>query len=284
MTFTEHLGELRVRLIRSGLSVFVAFFICYAFSDYLFAALQRPLTPLSNAGILSFIVPHAKPAENAPAEGAPAEGAPATGAPAAGAPADTAPKGPKWTVLNPLEPFLVKLKLAGYAALLLALPFVIYQLCAFIFPGLKPNERRLVQVLLFGCAFFAIAGVGVAYFGVFPLVLPYLMQWVPPGVEFQLRMNETVSQIILGLLGFAVAFQFPMVALVLVYLGLLSPQTLKRFRRLAIVVMAVAAAILTPPDPISMTMMLIPMVILYEVSIWLSYLVVRRKQKQAEKA
>lgn len=260
MTFTEHLSELRVRIIRSGIAVFVAFLVCYAFSDQLFRLLQRPLTPLSTVGILSIITPGAKPAE--------------------GASPEAPPTGPKWTVLNPLEPFMVKLKLSGYAALLAALPFIMYQLCAFVFPGLKPGERRVVQVLLFGCAFFALGGVCVAYFGVFPLVLPYLMQWVPPGVEFQLRMNETISQIILGLLGFAVAFQFPMVALVLVYLGLLTPQALKRFRRVAIVAMAVAAALLTPPDPISMTLMLVPMVILYEMSIWMSYLVVRHKRRQ----
>jgi sec-independent protein translocase protein TatC len=270
MTFTEHLAELRIRIIRAAISVSVAFVICYIFSNQIFTVIKRPLTPLRNAGIITEQTPGETPKEE---------------------PAQTAEKpgqgpnqqDPKWTVLNPLEPFLVKLKLSMYAALLLASPFVIYQLCAFIFPGLTPGERKLVRILLFGCAGFAVFGVLVAYFMVFPFVLNYLMAYVPAGVEFQLRMSETIGQILLGLVGFAVAFQFPMVTLSLVYLGLLQPATLKKYRRIAIVVMAIAAAILTPPDPISMLMMFVPMVILYETSIWLSYLVLRRKKaKEAE--
>ena len=165
-----------------------------------------------------------------------------------------------------------------YAGCLLASPFVVYQVCGFIFPGLKPNERKLVRILIFGCAGFATFGVLVGYFAVFPFVLTYMTEFVPPGVELQFRMNETISQIVLFLVGFAGAFQFPMVALSLVYLGLLHPRILKKYRRIAIVVMAIAAALLTPPDPISMSMMLVPMIILYEVSIWLSYLVLRRKK------
>jgi len=274
MTFIEHLAELRTRIIRAAISVFVAFVVSYIFADQIFEVIKRPLTPLNKAGIIkeSSNEPAAQQPGTVPREGA----APEVASPQANPPAS----GPKWTVLNPLEPFLVKLKLAGYAAFLLASPFVIYQLCAFIFPGLKPSERKLVRILLFGCAGFALFGVLVAYFAVFPFVLNYLMTYVPPGVEFQFRMNETIGQIILGLMGFAVAFQFPMVALSLVYMGLLHPSTLKRYRRIAIVVMAIAAAVLTPPDPISMMMMLVPMVILYEASIWLSYVVLRRKKAQ----
>jgi sec-independent protein translocase protein TatC len=139
----------------------------------------------------------------------------------------------------------------------------------------------MARVLLIGCTFFVVFGVCVAYFGVFPLVLPYLMSWVPEGVTLQLRMNETISLIIKGMLGFAAAFQFPMVVLVLVYLGLLSPATLRQYRKIAIVIMSIVAAILTPPDPISMTVMLVPLVILYELSIWMSYFIVYRKKKAA---
>ena len=260
MTFTEHLGELRTRIIRSMISIVVAFVFCYALSNQIFAMIAWPLSPLHQAGVVTAIQPPTPGAVPSPTPG-------------------RQPIKPQWTVLNPLEPIMVKIKLSAYAAVLLALPFIMYQLCAFIFPGLKPNERRMVQFLLFGCAGFALLGVGVAYFGVLPLLLPYLMLWVPEGVQFQLRMSETVAQIILGLFGFAVAFQFPMVALALVYLGLLTPAALKRYRRVAIVVLAIAAALLTPPDPISMMIMLIPMMILYELSIWMSYAVYRRRHR-----
>ena len=85
------------------------------------------------------------------------------------------------------------------------------------------------------------------------------------------------------LTGFAIAFQFPMVVLVLVYMDLLSPATLKKYRKIALVVLAVAAAVLTPPDVFSMMVMLVPLLILYEASILLSYLVVRSKKKRAER-
>lgn len=269
MTFTEHLAELRTRIIRSMIAIVVAFAFCYAMSNQIFNLIAWPLSPLQQAGVLKTLPPSAPGA--APAPSATPAPAPESG---------HQPPSAQWTVLNPLEPFLVKIKLAAYASVLLSLPFIIYQLCAFVFPGLKPGERKMVQYLLFGSAGFGVLGAAVAYFGVFPLVLPYLMQWVPEGVQFQFRMSETVMQIILGLLGFAVAFQFPMVALALVYLGLLTPAALKRYRRLAIVLLAVAAAVLTPPDPISMMIMLIPMMLLYELSIWMSYTVYRRRQRE----
>jgi len=137
----------------------------------------------------------------------------------------------------------------------------------------------VVQILITGCSILAIIGVGVAYFGVFPLVLPYLLQWVPDWVQVNLRLNETLSIIAFLLLGFSVAFQFPMAVLVLVYIGLLTPQTLKKYRKLAIIGMSIISAVLTPPDPFSMLIMLAPLVCLYESSIWLSYLVILRKRR-----
>jgi sec-independent protein translocase protein TatC len=119
----------------------------------------------------------------------------------------------------------------------------------------------------------------VAYFGVFPFVLPYLAQFVPEDVNVQLRMNETISMIVLGLLGFGIAFQFPMVVLILVYMGVLTPDTLRQYRKLVIVGLAVVSAMLTPPDPVSMCLMLVPLYLLYEGSIWVSYLVIRSQKK-----
>jgi sec-independent protein translocase protein TatC len=97
-----------------------------------------------------------------------------------------------------------------------------------------------------------------------------------------LRMNETVSFILMALLAFAIAFQFPMVVLILVYLGLLSPDTLKKHRRVAIVGMAIVSALLTPADIFSMIVMLVPLILLYELSIWASYLVLRRQKASAQ--
>ena len=274
MTFTEHLGELRTRIIRSFMALFVAVILCYALSNVIFEQIARPLKPLDERGMIA-------PPEKAPDGGVP--GAPA----AAEAPAPGAKKpgrSMEWTVLNPIEFVVVQFKIAGYGGFLLALPFILYQIMAFVFPGLLPNERRVVQILVGGCSILGIVGVGVAYFGVFPLVLPYLLEWTPEWVQIQLRITETLNIIVKLLVGFAIAFQFPMVVLVLVYMGLLTPQSLREYRKFAIVIMALAAAILTPPDVFSMSVMLLPLVILYEASIWASYLVLRRKKKNEEAA
>ena len=278
MTFTEHLGELRTRIIRSIAALLVAVVVCYALSDMILKQLARPLAPLDERILIA-------PPEKAPA-GVETAAAPGTEtAPAAPATAEAkTPRSMEWTVLNPLEFVVVKLKIAGYGGFLLALPFILYQLMAFVFPGLLPKERRVVQILVGGCSALGLAGVGIAYFGVFPLVLPYLLEWTPAWVQIQLRVNETISIIVKLLAGFAIAFQFPMVVLVLVYMGLLTPQSLREYRKFAIVIMAVDAAVLTPPDVFSMSIMLVPLAILYEMSIWTSYLVLRRKKKNEEAA
>ncbi len=269
MTFTEHLAELRIRIIRAGAAVLVAMVICYIFSNQILLGLQKPLTLLQDLGIVVF-------SSNESTDNT--SDNPAT--PGADPKEKPTPKKTSipWVVLNPFEIVILKFKVAGYGGLILALPYVIWQACAFIFPGLKPNERKLIKIILFGCSALGIVGIIVAYFGVIPLVIPYLLQWIPTGWEIQLRANETISIIVLLLFGFALAFQFPMVILALVYLDLLSPETLRRFRKYVIVILSIISAVLTPPDPISMIIMLVPLVILYEVSIWASYLVRRKKQ------
>ncbi len=252
MTFTEHLGELRTRIMISGAALVISFFVCYAFGDTLFQIVSRPLQPLQDSG---FVLD------------------PETGQPVEGEPGEEL----KWQALNFIEPFLVKLKLAAYGGILLSLPIHIFQICSFVFPGLKPKERRAVGIVLTGGVTLGLAGTSIAYFLVFPIVLQYLLQWAPEGIEITLRMNENVSLLIKGYLGFAVAFQFPMVVLVLVYLDLLSPATLREYRKFAIVGIAFMSAMFTPPEPFSMIVMMVPMYLLYEVSIWLSYGVVRRR-------
>ncbi len=267
MTFTEHLAELRVRIIRSGIAVIIAMVICYAFSNHILEGLQKPLTLLKDWGIVVFSDNETKNNPENSSEKV-----------------DSKPENKektdeiKMVVLNPFEIVILKIKVAGYGGLILALPYIIWQACAFIFPGLKPNERKLVKIILFGCSSLGIIGVIIAYFGVIPLVIPYLLQWIPPDWGIQLRANETISIIVLLLFGFALAFQFPMIILALVYLDLLSPDTLRKIRKYVVVGLSIVSAILTPPDPISMVIMLLPLVILYEISIWASYLIRKKPQ------
>ncbi|HOE66033.1 MAG TPA: twin-arginine translocase subunit TatC [Candidatus Hydrogenedentes bacterium] len=265
MTFIEHLSELRTRVIRSCAAILVSIFVCCLFYNHIFAWTIKPLGPLQRQGVLT-VTPDG-PAPEAPAPHA-----------------DATPSRPiGMTALNPFEPFVVQFKLSAYAGIVVALPYVIFQLCLFVFPGLKPGERAAAKFLLIGSATLVLAGVCVAYFLVFPLVLPYIVQYAPAGVSINLRMSETVGIILKGLLGFAAAFQFPMVVLVLVHAGLLTPAVLRRYRRVVIVGLFALAAVITPPDALSMLLMGAPLVLLYELSIWASYLVLRRRQASARK-
>tara|TARA_R110001592_G_scaffold11942_2_gene58178 strand:+ start:814 stop:1566 length:753 start_codon:yes stop_codon:yes gene_type:complete len=243
MSFTEHLGELRTRLIRSAIAVVVGAVVCYIFSEEIFIALAQPLEALMPAG----------------ADGERAKAI--------------------WVTLNPLEYIIFSLKVGGYGGLLLATPVIIHQLCGFIFPGLRPNEKRAAQILLIGGFFLAFTGTMIAYLGVLPFLMPYLSSFVPAFVNQQLQVGSTIAIIVKLLLAFGIAFQFPMVVLILVYLGILTPETLKQYRKVTIVGLAVGSAMLTPPDPISMAIMLVPLYALFEGSIWMSYIVVRRQAK-----
>ncbi len=264
MTFTAHLGELRIRMIRSCIAAVVGFVICYSFSNNIIEILSQPLRGLSApkpAAGVDAATPAAVPGQGVRQYG-----------------------GVSWTVLSPMEPFLVKIKIAAYGGVFMAFPYILYQICAFIFPGLTPLERRVVRVMLFGCTILAVFGSGMAYWLIFPYVLPMLVSWVPAFVNVQLRLNETLSIILKGIAGFGLAFQMPMVILLLVYMGILSPATLKAYRKISIVLICVVAAIMTPPDPVSMILMAVPLLLLYEISVWASYALVRRRDKAAAAA
>jgi len=230
MTFTGHLGEMRIRMIKSAIAVGVSFCICYAFSNGIIEVLTEPLR--------GFVI----------------------------------------IITGPLEAVLVKLKFSAYGAILLGFPLMMYQMCAFIFPGLKPRERRVVNVLVFGCTTLAVAGALTAFFFVIPLAIPILMSYTPEWVTFMPRLSEILSLVFKAILGFAIAFQFPPVLLTCVYLGMLEPETLKQNRRLAIVILFILAALLTPQDPITMLIMAVPLVILYEISVWISVFIICKKE------
>jgi len=292
MTFTEHLGELRSRIIRAGIAAVIGMVAAYIAGGYLIDVIMWPITGETLQEQAKKEAEQSETVEKGEENAAEVEPTPEgteqpEEKPQEAETAEDEIKGPEIRLVytNPLNPVLVRLKVAAYGGLLLAAPFIIYQICAFVFPGLRPNEKRAVRILLTGGSVLAIAGVCVAYFGVLPVVVPYLMKaFLPAGYSLDLRPDETIPIIIKAILGFAIAFQFPMAVLVLVYLDLLSPETLKQYRKIAIVIMAVGSAMLTPPDPFSMMVMLLPLALLYEGSIWMSYLVVRQRKKEANAA
>jgi sec-independent protein translocase protein TatC len=185
--------------------------------------------------------------------------------------------------MNPFESFLVMLRLSLYGGVTMALPVILYQICSFVFPGLTSSQRRFVLAVLFGGFFLAIGGIAIAYLGVFPNIMPYLITFTPTDVDTQMRMGETVGQLLIALVGFAIAFQFPMLLLVLVYLRLVRPESLARHWRYWMVGIAFGSALFVPPDPFSLLFMTIPLWALYWLSIFLAYTIVRKREsKEAE--
>jgi sec-independent protein translocase protein TatC len=153
---------MRVRIIVLGQPFCVAMVICYIFSNQILVGLQKPLTLLQDLGIIVF-------SSNESTDDT--SDNPAT--PGADPKEKPTPKKTSipWVVLNPFEIVILKFKVAGYGGLILALPYIIWQACAFIFPGLKPNERKLIKIILFGCSALGIVGIIVAYFGCNSLVI-----------------------------------------------------------------------------------------------------------------
>lgn len=188
----------------------------------------------------------------------------------------------KWVMLTPLEYIVVRIRFGMYTAIVLGFPYITYHICGFVFPGLRPKEKRAVKVLMVVSGVLAILGIMLAFFGVFPLVIPYLMSMAPDWTDQMLQLNTTLNLIIKGVMAFAIAFQFPLIIFALVYMGILEPRQLKEQRSYSIVGIFIASAILTPPDPITMCLMAVPLVILYEISIWVSYAIVRRKAQAEE--
>lgn len=261
MSFTEHLGELRVRLIRICVTLIVTFFAGWAISGSIVKLLQYPIdtgTERYNDWVEA----------SAPKD---IDGNPIV---------DESKKSHvEWQILSPQESFVVQLRLAMYFAVLCSFPVLVFQVCAFIFPGLTPKERGVVLTILGGSSVLAVGGTITGYFGVLPFVMPYLLNYVPEGIAINLQLSTTISFILILIAGFGVAFQFPMFVLAAVFLDLVSVQTLTQYRRVAIVIIAVVSAILTPPDPISMSIMMLPLVLLYETSILVARVVTWRRAK-----
>jgi sec-independent protein translocase protein TatC len=179
--------------------------------------------------------------------------------------------------LSPMDPFFITLKLAVLVGLVLAAPIIVYQIWAFLSPALLPSERRaIVPSLYLGVVLFA-AGVLMAYFIVLPLALGFSMSFQTDALEQSIVAGEYLGVATRLLLAFGIVFEMPVVILVLSLLGLVTPEFLKAQRRYAVAIITVLSCMITPGDVGSSIFMMIPLFILYEVSIVLSRVVSRRR-------
>jgi len=187
------------------------------------------------------------------------------------------------------ETFFTYVKLSMFSGFCLAFPVVAYQLYGFIAPGLYRKEKRvLVPYLILSPLLFAL-GMALAYYYVFPLAWKFFIGFeepaasaksaLPLAVVLEARVSDYLSLVIQMLLAFGLAFQLPVVLTLLAYFELIQSDTLKRFRKFALVGIVTAAAIFTPPDVISQLALAIPLLILYELSIVSCRLIEKKQAK-----
>jgi len=244
MSFGEHLIELRKRIFVSMISVIVAFVVIFfIFDKYLLEVMKWPIyRVLESMG--------------------------------------RGEESQKFLqALKPAEAFLTVMKTAFGAAIVAAVPIWLYELWMFVAPGLKPRERRAIfPALFFGVFLFAI-GALVAYLLMIPVMLRYLLGYtLSMGVSANWTLSGYLEFEFILMAAFGIAFELPLVITILTLVGMVTPRMLTSNRRYAILIMFIAAAVLTPgPDVLSQIMMALPLLVLYEVSIWLSKIFYKRR-------
>jgi sec-independent protein translocase protein TatC len=191
--------------------------------------------------------------------------------------------GTKLKYLSPTDPFFITLKLAILVGLVMASPIVIYQVWSFLAPALLPSEKRvIIPALYLGVVLFS-GGVWMAYEIALPLTLKFTMGFQTESLEQSIVIGAYLSVVTRILLAFGAVFELPVVILILSALGLVTPEFLAAKRRHAIAIITIVAALLTPGDVITVTvMMMAPLLVLYELSIVLSRMVTRRLRAGAE--
>ena len=234
-TFISHLVELRNRLVKAAIAVLVVFVI-------LFLIWPGP------AAIYDFL---ARPMM------------------------DSLPAGAKMIATGITTPFLVPMKLTLMVALVLALPWVLYQVWAFIAPGLYAHEKRLVAPLVVSSSLLFISGVAFCYFLVFGKVFKFINEFSPKSITVAPDIENYFDFVMTMCLAFGVTFEVPIVVIVLVRMGLVSVEKLKSIRPYVIVGAFVIAAVVTPPDVMSQLFLAIPLCLLFEVGLLIAPLFAR---------
>ena len=195
-----------------------------------------------------------------------------------------APKDIKLIFLSPTEAFMTYLKVAGYAGLVIALPFVAWQFWRFVMPGLYAKERRAVGPIVIFTVICFVAGALFAYFLIIPFGLKFLLSYQTDFLIANITIGKYLGFVVTMLLVFGFVFELPVLAYFLSLIGVLTPDFLRKKRRYGILILFIVAAILTPPDAFSQMMLAIPLLILYEISILVSAAVQRQlKRREAER-
>ena len=192
------------------------------------------------------------------------------------------PKGATLIATSVISPFLVPLKIMMMAAFLLALPVVLWQVWSFVAPGLYMHEKKLVLPLVISSTVLFFVGVLFCYYFVFGQVFKFIQSFAPKSITAAPDIEAYLSFVLSMFLAFGMAFEVPIVVVVLARIGIVSIQQLKDFRGYFVVLAFIIAAIVTPPDVVSQLALAIPMCALYEVGIWAAQLFIKHTQAPVE--
>jgi len=188
------------------------------------------------------------------------------------------PAGGQMIATEVTTPFFVPMKMAMMTAFVISLPHTLYQVWAFVSPGLYAHERRFMMPLVVASTLLFLTGMAFAYFLVFPVVFGFITGYAPEGVAVMTDIGRYLDFVITLFLAFGLAFEVPIAVIVLVGFGLVQISTLKEIRAYVIVGAFVLGAIFTPPDVISQFMLAVPLWLLYEVGILLAGFIGKRKE------
>jgi len=248
MPLLDHLIELRNRLMWACGAIFVGFVICYLFADHIYAFLVQPLADIYQGQT-----------------------------------------GRRMIYTGLTEAFFTYIKVAFWAGAFLTFPIVAAQLWMFIAPGLYRNEKQAFLPFLIATPILFFIGGAIAYYVVFPLAWRFFVSFETAGgpeslpIELEARVGEYLSLVMKLIFAFGLSFQLPVALTLMGRVGLVSSEALSRNRKFAIVGVFVVAAIITPPDIISQVTLAIPILVLYEISIW-AVRIVERRRAEAEAA
>lgn len=250
MSFLDHLEELRWHLLRSFVGIFVIAIIVFLAKDFIFN--EVILKPTSDDFITyRFFCGLSEKLCFGPGE---------------------------VTVFTRElgEQFIVHLKVSFWIGLIVAFPYVFFEIWKFVSPGLYDKERKATRGVVFVCTFLFLSGVAFGYFVISPFAISFLSSYsVSDMISDTFTLSSIVNYMMMFTLPTGLVFQLPVAVFFLSKMGLVTPEWMKMYRRHAFVIILVVAAIITPPDMITQLLIGIPLYILYEISIWIS----RRVQK-----
>lgn len=190
----------------------------------------------------------------------------------------TLPEGSRMIAVGVVSPFLVPIKVSVLAAFGLALPWVLYQVWAFVAPGLYKHEKRLVMPLVVASTVLFYLGAAFCYFFVFGQAFPAIQKMAPASVAVSPDIDAYLDFVITMFIAFGVAFEVPIAVVILARMRVVTVEQLKSFRAYFVVGAAAVAGVVTPPDPVSMLALLVPMCLLYEVGIWAAAIFIKQTQ------